>query len=231
MNKVPMIFLAILLLMPIPLQVNAEEDQLKTREDVLQFLESAFNAQLSLSEQARSMTEVEAVLQPFFTESFKSDFIKENVVEENGKYLTYGSDFAPYYIPFFEFSDATKVVFLQEKIYIVEKFPASDDGPVSYETHYEGLVLIKEAGVWKVNEMLHDNLPTEAIEAAYPSASEGPDHLQNQGIGATSLAEPVSINLWTNSLQAILGNGQALKETPDSMTYLGTSSFNFNLFN
>jgi hypothetical protein len=195
----------------------------------MQFLESAFNAQVSLSEQERSMAEVEAVLQPFFTDSFKRHFIKENIVEENGKYITYGSDFAPYYIPFFEFSNATKVVFLQGKIYIVEKFPASKDGPVSYETHYEGLELVKEDGSWKVNELLHDNLPVEVVKKAYPSISEGSDYTGKQGITTTTLAQPVSVNLWKNSLQTIMGNGVAPQENIDFMIYLGTSSFDFKL--
>lgn len=232
MNKVPkFVFLGILLLMMVtPVQVNAE-NKLNDREEVLQFLEAAFHAQVSLSEQERSLAQVNEVLNPFFSKSFKNHFIEANVVEENGKYITYGSDFAPYYIPFFEFSDTTKVVFLQDNIYIIEHFPEKGDGPVSYDSHFEGIELVKEDGDWKVNEILQDRIPEDILKKAYPSI---PDQkpVEKQTVSQDSLFAPVSvpvINLWKNSVSSILGYGGAPLETSQSLLNFNTVPFNNNL--
>lgn len=144
--------------------VYAQGSFKETKEGVFQFLQSAFDAQVSLSEKPRPKQEIEAILSPFFSEEYKATFLSENLVEENGKYLTYGSDFAPYYIPFYQFSNNTKVYFSEDKIYVYEYFEKNDDGPVTYEGHYEGLLLSKIKGKWKVSQLLYDNLPEEIIE-------------------------------------------------------------------
>ena len=93
-------------------------------------------------------------------------FWKENIFDEEGEFVTYGSDFAPYYIPFFQFSNETKVVISPESIYVFEFFPASTDGPVGYDDHYEGVLLKENDGGWKADEYLYDNIPHSILEKA-----------------------------------------------------------------
>ncbi|WP_210366349.1 DUF3993 domain-containing protein [Bacillus sp. REN3] len=161
-----------LLILVMPFTVNAQSN-LNERDQVFELLEGAFQAQVSLSEQERTMAEVEAVLEPYFTNEYKKLFIKENVVGQEGKYQTYGTDFAPYYIPYYGFSDKTKVVAKGKEIYVVEYFPGNTEGPVGYESHYEGLKLIKDQGKWKVAQYLYNDIPKEVINKAYPEKAEG----------------------------------------------------------
>lgn len=141
------------------------------REEVFAFLEKAFNSQVSLSEKGRTMEEIEEVLDPYFTESYKSRFIAENVVGQENEYQTYGTDFAPYFIPFYAFSDKTKMVEMENEVFIVEYFPSNAEGPESYEDHYEGLRLVNQDG-WKVADYLYDEVPQDVINRAYPEKAK-----------------------------------------------------------
>lgn len=165
-----LLFISILIWI-VPLNTYAQSESMN-REQVFEFLGEAFEAQVSLSEQGRSMDEIEGMLEPYFTENYKSLFIKENVVGQEDQYQTYGTDFAPYYIPFYAFSENTKVVNMKNEIYVLEYFPGNAEGPVSYDNHYEGLKLVKEEGDWKVAEYMYDDIPEEVINKAYPEKVE-----------------------------------------------------------
>jgi hypothetical protein len=169
-SKLLFLFLSILLFW-VPVNTYAESS-LDGREDVFEFLEKAFNSQVALSEKGRTMEEIEGVLDPYFTEDYKSRFIDENVVGQENDYQTYGTDFAPYFIPFYAFSEKTKVVEMENEIYVVEFFQGNKEGPVSYEDHYEGLKLVKDAGNWKVAQYLYDEVPEEVINKAYPEKAK-----------------------------------------------------------
>lgn len=160
-----------ILIWVVPSNTYAQSDSMD-REQVFEFLGEAFNAQVSLSEQGRSMDEIEGILEPYFTEDYKSLFIKENVVGQENQYQTYGTDFAPYYIPFYAFSEKTKVVEMKDEIYVLEYFPRNGEGPVSYDSHYEGLKIVKEQSSWKVADYLNDEIPEEVINKAYPEKAE-----------------------------------------------------------
>ncbi|WP_419888607.1 DUF3993 domain-containing protein [Neobacillus niacini] len=164
MKKTLLILLIALLL--IPLSPNAK-DSLSNKNDVFRFLQEAFQAQISLSDQTRTKEEIIDVLSPYFSDKYQKMFWDENIFKEEGKFVTYGSDFAFYYIPFFHFSDETKVVISPERIYVLQFFPSTTDGPVSYEDHYEGVVLKKMNGGWKVDEYLYNNIPKSIIDKAY----------------------------------------------------------------
>jgi hypothetical protein len=151
----------------VPANAYAQSD-LHGREEVFEFLGKAFDSQVSLSEKGRTMEEIDSILDPYFTDAYKSGFIDENVVGQENDFQTYGTDIAPYYIPFYAFSDKTKVVESEDEIYVVEFFPSAEEGPVNYEDHYEGLKLIKEKDGWKVAEYLYDQVPEEVIKQAYP---------------------------------------------------------------
>jgi hypothetical protein len=164
MKKTLLMLLVVLLL--IPLSPNAK-DYLSNKNDVFSFLQEAFQAQISLSDQTRTKEEIIDVLSPYFTEKYQKMFWKENIFEEDGKFVTYGSDFAFYYIPFFHYSEETKVVISKESIYVLQFFPSTTHGPVSYTDHYEGVLLKKVDGGWKVDEYLYDNIPKSIIDKAY----------------------------------------------------------------
>jgi hypothetical protein len=155
-------FLFVFLLLK-PLSPQAESE-LYSRDDVFNFLKGGFDAQVSLSEQLRTKEEVHNTLKPFFSERYQRSFLKENIVEEEGKYVTYGSDFAQYYIPFYQFSEQTKVVIGAKKIYVFEFFPANTKGPVSYNSHYEGLLLKKINKEWKVDQYFYNPPPATILE-------------------------------------------------------------------
>lgn len=155
----------------IPSHPNAESG-FTNNEEVYKFLQEAFQAQVSLSEEERSLEEVNGLLAPYFLETPKKQFLDENLVSENGKYFIYGSDAAHFYIPFFTYSDDTKVVSDKDKIYVFEYFPENHEGPVGYESHYEGVLLEKDKGQMKVAQFLGDKIPENILEKAEKSKEE-----------------------------------------------------------
>lgn len=189
-----------LLLFIVPANAYANSD-LDGREDVFAFLKKAFESQVSLSEKSRTMKEIEGVLDPYFTKSYKSRFIEENVVGQENEYQTYGTDFALYFIPFYAFSEKTKVVEMENEIFVVEFFPGNTEGPVGYEGHYEGLKLVKVNGDWKVADYLYDEVPQEVINKAYPEKAQE----QQQG------ADPVNEENSTNETFVFGPNFSTLK--------------------
>ncbi|NWQ41396.1 DUF3993 domain-containing protein [Bacillus sp. EB106-08-02-XG196] len=163
MKKTLLLLLVVLLL--IPLSPTAKEN-LSTKKEIFSMLQEAFQVQVSLSEQVRTKEEINDLLHPYFSEGYQKLFWKENVFEEEGKFVTYGSDFALFYIPFFHYSDKTKVIFSPDSIYVFEFFPAATDGPVGYEDHLEGVLLRKVDGGWKVDEFLYNNIPDSILKKA-----------------------------------------------------------------
>lgn len=164
MKKWIMLLFLVLLMSPVTTNAEAKNNDLSNRKEVLSFLKEAFDAQVSLSEKEREMDEIHGILSPYFTKNYETVFLKENLVYENGKYLTYGSDFARYFIPFFQFSDETKIVILSDEIFVYEYFEGNKEGPVEYESHYEGIRLVKEKGMWKVAEYLDKEIPNRIIK-------------------------------------------------------------------
>jgi hypothetical protein len=163
MKKTLLLLLVILLL--IPLSPTAKANQ-STKKEIFSMLQKAFQVQVSLSERTRTKEEIYDLLNPYFSEAYQKLFWKESVFEEKGKFITYGSDFALFYIPFFHYSDKTKVIFSPESIYVFEFFPATTDGPVGYEDHFEGVLLRKVDGGWKVDEYLYNNIPDSILKKA-----------------------------------------------------------------
>jgi hypothetical protein len=163
---VPVLMFFVLIIYILPDSPKASEDQLNSREKVFQFLESAFQAQISLSEKDRTMEEIDALLDPFFTKQYQQQFLEVNLQEQNGKFFTYGTDFGQLYIPFFAFSENTKVVIEKKKIYVFEYFPKNQLGPVGYDAHYEGLLIDKMEEQWKVSQYLVNQVPERIIRQA-----------------------------------------------------------------
>ncbi|MCM3690053.1 DUF3993 domain-containing protein [Neobacillus niacini] len=163
MKKTLLLLFIILLL--IPLSPTAKVN-LSTKTEVFSLLQEAFHVQVSLSVKTSTKEKINDLLNPYFSKNYQKLFWKENVFEEDGKFVTYGSDFALFYIPFFHYSDETKVIFTPEGIYVFEFFPATTDGPVGYENHFEGVLLKKFDDGWKVDEFLYNNIPASILEKA-----------------------------------------------------------------
>ncbi|MFS0861300.1 DUF3993 domain-containing protein [Fredinandcohnia sp. 179-A 10B2 NHS] len=143
---------------------TASSNEPLSNDKVFEFLEEAFQAQSSLTFEFRSYEEVEKILSPYFEKQYIDVFLKENLIKENNKYIIYGSDFALYFIPFFSYSEKTRVVKdeLNNNIYVYELFESPTSGPVSYNDHYE-IITLKESGTTlKVSDLKSTNeLPIE----------------------------------------------------------------------
>lgn len=193
--------------MMMPLSPKAQSD-FSNREEVFTFLKEASRAQVSLSEKTRSMVDINDILSPYFSKEYQSLFVKENVVEEDGQYITYGSDFALYFIPFFQFSNDTKVVIEAKEIYIFEYIPESTDGPVGYKSHYEGLLMKKVSGKWKVAEYLDDNIPQRLID---DSKRDNDNSKQRVNVVSINHDQPAALQMGYNSLKSFFQNGVMLE--------------------
>lgn len=161
MLKKQLILLSVIvfLIYIIPESPEASDEQLSNRDLIYDFLQSAYLAQLSLSELDRNMEEIELILDQYFTKDYQQKFLNENLFEENGYFFTNGTDFGEYFIPFFQFSEYTKVVIHPEEIYVFEYFPKNQQGPVGYDAHYEGILIEKIEDQWKISEYLYNNIP------------------------------------------------------------------------
>ncbi|MBT2665989.1 DUF3993 domain-containing protein [Bacillus sp. ISL-4] len=129
------------------------------REEVLSLVQDAMENQGSISEEVRTKEAIEGKLDKHFTGDFIKKFVQANVVKVDGGYTAFGSDFAPYYIPFFSYDKNTEIVYGKngDVIYVQEEFQDTGDGPVSMEKHVESVTLKKENGVWKVMDVKYES--------------------------------------------------------------------------
>ena len=125
------------------------------REKVLSLVQEALNDQSSLSQEVRTKKDIKEKLNNHFTEEFADKFIDANVTKVEGGYMAFGTDFAPYYIPFFSYDDNTEVIYGEDAkyIYVQEAFEATEGGPVSSGKHVEVVTLKKENNVWKIADV------------------------------------------------------------------------------
>gem|GEM_PF-1658047 len=146
-----LLLIAIILLFSQP--ISGSEQKNMSRENILSHLQNAFNAQQALSEKPREKEEMVHILSDYFDKGLINQYLKENMVEENGQYIIYGTDFPIYVIPFFSYDEKTKIIEKQDHIIVYEFFPASTDGPVSYDDHYEWVKLLKTPKGLKISEI------------------------------------------------------------------------------
>lgn len=170
------------------------DSQLHDDKSVLQFLQEAYQAQLSLGNKLQSMEEIHKTLYPYFTKDYTREFLDENLVDEIGKYITYGTDFPIYYIPFFSYTNETKVVRSQDSIYVFEFFPETNEGPVSYESHYEGVRMERADTVWKVAEYLNNEILLEIIDQSKGDGTPVKRDLANKSVAKVTLQIGLALN-------------------------------------
>ncbi|CAG9619910.1 DUF3993 domain-containing protein [Sutcliffiella rhizosphaerae] len=121
--------------------VSAE--QKLSDEEIFTFLNEAYNSQLSLGEKHHSMNEIKEKLNDYFSSDYQDAFLAEHLFEEKEGFITYGTDFTPYYIPFFSYNEETKVLRdeINEIITVYQFFPAEENMPSLYDDHYEYIEL------------------------------------------------------------------------------------------
>ncbi|PMC35114.1 hypothetical protein CJ195_20185 [Bacillus sp. UMB0899] len=136
-------FLIMTIILVFSQTVFASELDHKNRENILSHVQSAFQAQQLLSEKPREKEELVHILSDYFDNDVINQYLNENMFEENGKYIVYGTDFPIYVIPFFSYDENTKIIEQKDQIIVYEFFPANSDGPVSYDEHYEWVKLTK----------------------------------------------------------------------------------------
>jgi hypothetical protein len=147
--------------------VQASTVESLEKEEAFSLLKDGFNAQVSLSEYVRSYEEVKEILDPHFTDGFVKSFLEENLFEEEDGFIIYGSDFAPYYIPYFSYSENTKFVYdeVSNTYYVYEKFEENNEGPVSHGEFYALITIQKINNVWNISDLsLNEKLNEEIIK-------------------------------------------------------------------
>ena len=137
-------------------QLSQTQASTFNKNQALSVVKDAFNTQVSLSEKARTKKQIQKNLSQYLSNDLTQSFIKENVVEVDGGYQTFGSDFASYYIPFFSYDENTHVKYNDGKWYIWEERKGVKEGPVSAPAGVEAVILTEEEGKWKVSEITYD---------------------------------------------------------------------------
>ncbi|MGM0753598.1 MAG: DUF3993 domain-containing protein [Bacillota bacterium] len=127
-----------------------------SKENALSLVEDAFRTQVSLSEKPQSKKHINDKLSQYFTKDLTASFIRENVYEVEGGYITFGSDFAPHYIPFFKYDDSTNVEYIDGNWYVWEERTGEEEGPVSTVSGVEAVVVSEEEGTWKVSSITYE---------------------------------------------------------------------------
>ncbi|WP_449539844.1 DUF3993 domain-containing protein [Ferdinandcohnia sp. Marseille-Q9671] len=163
MSKRIALFMVVLCLfgLVITQPVNASSKQPLSNDQVFTLLQEAFQAQSSLTFEFRTYEAVQQILSPYFDEQYSSSFLEENLMKEEEGYIVYGSDFALYFIPFFSYTEETKVMYdkEKEKIFVYELFKTPESGPVSYDDHYEVITIEKRNEDWLITELSMQDEP------------------------------------------------------------------------
>lgn len=153
MLKKIMIMISLLLGLSLisPLTSSAKTDL--SDKEIAQFLDTALNAQLSLNNEQRSLSEVKEVLSPYFTEAYMEMFIRERLFQENKGWYLPGSDDYYAFVPLFSYDERTVIHHTDRLIKISEFVEANDQGPWSWDAHTESLVLRYTTEGWKISNI------------------------------------------------------------------------------
>lgn len=123
------------------------------KQEAVDIVQNAADAQLALTETERSLDEIEKTLSPYFTDEFISEYMKENVQKGENEYIVYGSDFTSYGIPFFNYDKEMEFGRENSSLKLYQFFAGEDEGPVSYEDHYEAVEFKEEDGGYKISSI------------------------------------------------------------------------------
>lgn len=123
------------------------------KQEAVEIVQHAAEAQIALTETERSLEEIEKTLSPYFTDEFISEYMKENVEKGENEYIVYGSDFTSYGIPFFNYDEEMEFGRENSSLKLYQFFAGEDEGPVSYEDHYEAVEFKEEDGGYKISSV------------------------------------------------------------------------------
>lgn len=125
------------------------------RNEAFTILKRAYSIQLSLGQKPRSKENIKKILSPHFTPKYMIFFIKECMVNDGKGWYIPASDVLDGFVPQFSYNSKTKVTYSKAKksIYIYERFPANDEGPVSWEAHNEKVTIIRIKPGWRINSI------------------------------------------------------------------------------
>ncbi|WP_226674439.1 DUF3993 domain-containing protein [Rossellomorea aquimaris] len=137
-------------------QVSQTKASEFTKNSAVNLVRDAFHTQVSLGEQPQSKKQIETKLSKYFTEGLTTSFMSENLYEVDGGYITFGSDFASHYIPFFQYDESTRAEYIDGKWYVYEERTNQEEGPYSTNSDIEAVVLSEEEGAWKVSSITYD---------------------------------------------------------------------------
>ncbi|BCB03166.1 DUF3993 domain-containing protein [Bacillus sp. KH172YL63] len=163
MKKKKWWLLVVILVLFIPVYGQVKEIKASEfkEDNLLSLVREASMSQISLSEEPQSKKQIHKKLSHYFTSDLTDHFIQENVYEVEGGFVTFGSDFAPYYVPFFQYDDTTKTGYSKGKWYVWEERSA-EEGPYSTPGGIEAVVVTEEEGSWKVSEIIYE-LPEDIL--------------------------------------------------------------------
>jgi hypothetical protein len=158
------------------------------KEEVLSFLQDAKAAQFSLGEKHRDMTEIQNVLDPYFSRDYQEQFLDAHLFKEEQGYITYGTDVPHFYIPFFTYDENTKIKQDEAtgKLFAYEFFDVDESEAYLYPDHYEYVELEQnEQGLQVVSYGYDEEQPDFLKEVSDARTMESPKKVKKSA--ATNL--------------------------------------------
>ncbi|MFE7061425.1 DUF3993 domain-containing protein [Sutcliffiella sp. NPDC057660] len=146
-------------------------------EEIFPFLKEAKAVQISLGEKHRDMTEIQSVLDPYFSRNYQEQFLDAHLFKEDQGYITYGTDVPHFYIPFFSYDENTKIKQDEAtgKIFAYEFFDVDESEGHLYPDHYEFVELVKnEQGLQVVSYGYDEEQPGFLKEVSDARTVESP---------------------------------------------------------
>lgn len=158
------------------------------KEEVFSFLQDAQVAQFSLGEKHRDMTEIQNVLDPYFSRDYQEQFLDAHLFKEEQGYITYGTDVPHFYIPFFTYDENTKIKQDEAtgKLFAYQFFDVDESEANLYPDHYEYVEIEKnEQGLQVVSYGYEKEQPGFLKEVSDTRTMESP--MKEKETAATNL--------------------------------------------
>ena len=158
------------------------------KDEVFTFLQDAQKVQFSLGEQHRDMSEIQTLLDPYFSRDYQEQFLEAHLYQEEQGYITYGTDVPYFFVPFFTYDENTKIVQDEEagKLFAYEFFDVDEAVAYLYPDHYEFVELKQtEQGLQIINYGFDEEQPEFLKNGNDATAGETPTN--KNSIATTSM--------------------------------------------
>ena len=122
------------------------------RTEAFIMLKKANSVQLFLGQKPRSKENIKKMLYPYFTSQYTEFFIKECMVNDGQGWYIPASDVMDGFIPLFSYDNKTKITYSKDRkaTFVLEEFPANNEGPVAWDEHTERVTIKKTKPGWRV---------------------------------------------------------------------------------